>query len=560
MVFALGTATTQTAAANAEWVRRLCHEEQWEVVMDAVSRTPLPLGDANLLRVAVQCRRVPLQVLQSMTALDPHWIAATHPATTGTVLHEAIQYQCLPEVQHYLMREMYRYHPNLLHVQDGRGRTALHCLLQQSWHHPHWTYQHLCRKMWSMCPTGTCLMDQDGSTPLMLLLQQTTLADVEILSMLQTSLSQLPSIASLAHTRKTPYRNPYSVPGVIQTIQFSTTPLYYAILSGRSVSIVSALLTVTGPSELSRTVTPQAETPLHVAVTTYTPDTQLLQELAATTSSLAAMDVYGCTPLDWLWLAAIREWSSVDQQRTVWRRRVARRRFLAPAFVAWKQTWENGSWLQQQTAATPAQQQHFATQQQGLLQRLQSVLAPLVHKSGQCGWVRAVCGIRCPRALRRLLVDNSVGRVYQRDPVTGRFPLHFAATQGAYYLHYRVGVFANTPHSDREPSPVLDILADYPGASRATDTAGQLPLHIAIDHQQHHADPDDLETIEALLQAHPGAVERRDGVTKLVPCLQAAVGPRARLNTVYRLLRFQPLVVLRSCGDDREGDATMRCC
>jgi hypothetical protein len=52
-----------------------------------------------------------------------------------------------------------------------------------------------------------------------------------------------------------------------------------------------------------------------------------------------------------------------------------------------------------------------------------------------------------------------------------------------------------------------------------------------------------LQVFQALLRHHPRALERRDGLTGLLPFQQAAAGRRSDATLVYSLLRASPTMV-----------------
>ena len=151
-----------------------------------------------------------------------------------------------------------------------------------------------------------------------------------------------------------------------------------------------------------------------------------------------------------------------------------------------------------------------------------------------------------------------------RDLRAGRYPLHYAAGRVGYVATFPVGISCGVQVL-RETSPIHDILPLFPEACRATDGAGQLPLHITIDAfkknraatelsppaTQQQASPrsaaacdaDETEedkVLQLLLSHYPAALNQRDGKTKLFPWQQAAVGSGARLTTMYQLLRANP--------------------
>jgi hypothetical protein len=111
-----------------------------------------------------------------------------------------------------------------------------------------------------------------------------------------------------------------------------------------------------------------------------------------------------------------------------------------------------------------------------------------------------------------------------------------------------------------EVSPVKLVLVKFSAACRVTDLREQLPLHVAIcqakDLEQQHPDmirerehpAEAYKDVELLLHGYPDALQRRDGITKLYPFLQAAEGSNGTLDLAYLLLRRDP-TLLRMATD-----------
>jgi hypothetical protein len=57
-----------------------------------------------------------------------------------------------------------------------------------------------------------------------------------------------------------------------------------------------------------------------------------------------------------------------------------------------------------------------------------------------------------------------------------------------------------------------------------------------------------LQVFQALLRHYPGALERRDGRTGLLPFQQAAMGRGSSTTFVYALLRASPTSISTSSG------------
>ncbi|KAL9183562.1 hypothetical protein ACHAXT_004418 [Thalassiosira profunda] len=167
----------------------------------------------------------------------------------------------------------------------------------------------------------------------------------------------------------------------------------------------------------------------------------------------------------------------------------------------------------------------------------------IVHEA--CGASRA----SCPAAVAKICLRLFAEQLHRRD-ADGRLPLHRACLRGVGW---------EPPGSDGE-APSRASLADEtltllreviaespPGAAGAYDENGQLPLHCAIDAivtslvmgkrrraslhaearvalQQHRRQHVNIATacLSELLHRNAGALQRRDGRTKLYPFMQAA--------------------------------------
>jgi hypothetical protein len=324
------TTTTTTAIpvlpheTNGEWIR-LCRHGQWEDLRTKIEASP-SMDDLppQLFRWVIRSRNVPIDflryLLDDVDDVDTtNWLGSAN-RLTGSVLHEAIQYQPASTChrRHYgdntidipmflLSRMTVRQQQqeqqqqsssdNLLLLQDGRGRTVLHCILQ-SWvrtsvHHPappslpppprsfaHHALQsgHLdldgdndggygddysnCSRssnskiaLWnaaySACPASVAIMDSDGTTPLMLLLMMadTILPKRQLDQMLAMILSDQPWVVAVAPRRLIPIHRLQSTMTMagqtnnsMRTAAFAPTALYYALLAGRSASTLQLLL------------------------------------------------------------------------------------------------------------------------------------------------------------------------------------------------------------------------------------------------------------------------------------------------------------------------------
>jgi len=126
----------------------------------------------------------------------------------------------------------------------------------------------------------------------------------------------------------------------------------------------------------------------------------------------------------------------------------------------------------------------------------------------------------------------------------------------------------------KKRNSVIQVLLKHdPQGAGVSDKCGFLPLHFAIEsekiwtknsqrlprdrkiHKSAARDNRDTnnkvchkiswaENITTLLEAHPEALERRDPKYHLYPFMQAAVGMDSSIDTVYRLLRMSPALVV----------------
>jgi hypothetical protein len=167
--------------------------------------------------------------------------------------------------------------------------------------------------------------------------------------------------------------------------------------------------------------------------------------------------------------------------------------------------------------------------------------------------LHAACFVNCPLAMVQLACTAFPEQLRFKDSQLDRLPLHYAASRRGYAAQYPIGVSYNVQRME-EVSPVKLVASEFPGACRVADGIQQLPLHIAIDHAKEETQQHEMfqefrkprghyTDIEVLLQSYPDALQRRDGMTKLYPFLQAAEGCEANLDLTYILLRRDPSLV-----------------
>jgi hypothetical protein len=539
----------------------------------------------------------------------------------------------------------------LLGAVDDLGRTALHCFTEHIKHCNGgasplalcWFYALLMAH-----PESLRVMDADGNTPLILLLTAeppppiptpTTLfwgssLEEHIACMVDWMVTLDPTCVSISRKLPRPWRflpslspphhSAMMMHGNSTTVPAYYSPLYYAILYGRSTRTVERLLQALvshthhhqhpSPHGAAARIHPYGEVCLHVAVTTRAPPPVLQLLVRAYPPALHAMDVYGLTPMDWLWMSYVLDWQSLQQQQQDLqpimipsRTSISRRRQLSMDYVDWhtlaseripvmpmRQT-TNPKSLDEINNHDPVATKMVQELQSRLLHTLQWMLPLAAREMASSSYLdtnlsdstdddddvvdetqfllHAVCSLpSCSLGMLRLVLHEPAAPSHLciRDPRTGRTPLHCAA-------HRLVGYRARLPlgvsrhvHVLQEASPVLKLLPLYPTASRMTDHSGQLPLHVAIDAAKRHritcntVTPGghggntinsidrsndewsaiavaESQVLQVLIAAYPDALEWRDGSSRLFPWQQAAVGPGASVDTIYRLLRWHPV-------------------
>jgi len=476
--------------------------------------------------------------------------------------------------------------PNLLGVVDDMGRTALHLLVERAKRYlgnvkrsrSTWCFF---QKLLTAYPEAARMKDSDGNTPLVLILFtprgiRCSQTESHISRMVELMLSVCPETALITRRRPRPWRfqplptavsnnqNSSNMPQ--SALENSPTPLYFALLFGRTLETINLLLQANkshGQSGCSVPVTQYQEVCLHVAVTTGVPLSILYHVLHDNPKAVLSPDVYDLTPLDWLWIRYVLDCHSNPLENAP-SRIISRRRFLTNQFYTWHdQAAKNVNIVDHVVSANPVAIRNFQLE---LLQRMKLLLP--VAASLQAGdseetanmpWslLHAVCYVPCPIGLVRASLafdSDSLVSVKTRDSRMGRYPLHYAVSRRGYEGELPIGV-SQTLHKFSEPAPVHDILPLYPEACQQVDINGQLPLHIAIDTAKDDrcywqgVDEgcgevwEECDVLRLLLEYNATALECLDGKTQLYPWQQAAVGPGSSLNTVYTLLRAHPVVI-----------------
>jgi hypothetical protein len=354
------------------------------------------------------------------------------------------------------------------------------------------------------------------------------------------------------------------------------SPLSCALLFGRSMETINLLLEANrniGVGGCRTIVTHYREVPLHIAVTMRC-SVELLSKLIQEDRGVVGLpDIHGLAPLDWMWIRHTLDWcSSSDPFAPVM---VSRRRYLNNHFLEWHERVSNqylGIDKQMADSPNPMVREMTRKLRDDMLKRMSFILPAMAaasleddtdkmveDKEESFPLVHAACYVNCPLAMVQLACNSSPDQLRIREPQLGRLPLHYAASRRGYMAQYPVGVSCNRQCME-EVSPVKLVLVKFSAACRVTDLREQLPLHVAIcqakDLEQQHPDmirerehpAEAYKDVELLLHGYPDALQRRDGITKLYPFLQAAEGSNGTLDLAYLLLRRDP-TLLRMATD-----------
>jgi ankyrin repeat protein len=379
------------------------------------------------------------------------------------------------------------------------------------------------------------------------------------------------------------------------------TPLSCALLHGRSVETIELLLEANrtiGVKACRTLVTHYREVPLHIAASMRCSTDLLARLVVEDRAVLTVPDIHGLTPLDWIWVRHTLDWcSSSDPFGPLM---VSRRRYIHNHFLDWYGRVSNqylGIDRSMDESPNLAVRDLSIRLKNDLCKRMSIILPEMAVQlyrdhnqdsmmmmideddhASDFPLVHAAAYVPCPLAMVKLACETCPQALWTLDHRRQRLPLHYAATRGGYTAQYPLGVSSNI-HKMQEVAPLQLILAKFPRAARVTDDNDQLALHIAIDHAKatKHAHrqqlqesvmeaPDgstaggsssgmDREGIDchgqqpghqelgALLQVYPEALQRRDGITKLFPFQQAAVGHDGDVEMAFMLLRRDPSLV-----------------
>jgi hypothetical protein len=575
---------------------RLCRSKTWLGVTARTYSHPCEArfqgGASTALAIAVRSG-APAIVVELLLRANFHQIGVTH-MNRGSVLHEALRHRVDDHVLQCLVQTAIQYEQaiplgssSLLGHADELGRTALHYMVDRvirvldrgERSHAIWS---MFRSLVQTYPFAVKVMDADGSTPLVLLLLiprftahiDKLKAEREVFRMVQLMVALCPS--SVAVSRRLPRPWQYNNDGEADQSsrvhgEGEPSPLSCALLHGRSMDTIQVLLEANrrlGVSACRTVITHYREVPLHIAVS-MRGSLALISKLVDEDRDVLDMsDIHGLVPLDWMWIRHVLQWcSSTDPFAPVM---VSRRRYLGNHILLWHERVSNQYLVQDpsmEQSPNPAVRDWIRQLKDDLLQRM-TILLPamaalnfsdpeeMMHEGSSVGFynekhqwplLHSACFVSCPLAMVRLALESCPAQTRSKD-FLGRLPLHHAVSRGGYTVNYPMDVSCNLK-SIQELSPTKQVLDCFPGACLIADLYHQLPLHVAIDasktrksedvHIAHQSESD----IRCLLQCYPDALERRDGVTKLYPFLQAAEGQDSSLTLTYQLLRRCPALL-----------------
>jgi hypothetical protein len=582
---------------------RLCRSKTWLGVTARTHTHPceaMPTGLAargegsTALAIAVRSG-APAIVIELLLRANLHQIRVTH-MNRGSVLHEALRHRVDDHVLQCLVQAAIQYEQAIPHGRspllghtDELGRTALHYMVDRvirvldrgERNHATWS---IFRSLVQTYPYAVEVTDADGNTPLVLLLLMpifTALTDGlelegEVFRMVQLMVALCPSSVAVARRLPRPWHYNNSEDGQSSRVhgEGEPSPLSCALLHGRSMDTIQVLLEANrrlGVSACRTVVTHYREVPLHIAVSMRGSIKLISKLVNEDRDVLDIADIHGLVPLDWMWIRHVLQWcSSIDPFAQVM---VSRRRYLGDHFLQWYERVSNqyiGQDPSMEQSPNPVVRDSTRQLKDDLLQRMTLMLPAMaaldffsgadhdmMDESGSDGFydekkdqwplLHSACVVSCPLAMVQLALESSPEQSRAKDFI-GRLPLHHAVSRGGYAVNYPMGVSYNL-RSIQEPSPTRQVLNCFPGACRVTDCYHQLPLHVAIDatktrksddaHIAHQNENDIL----LLLHHYPDALERRDGVTKLYPFLQAAEGQGASISLTYQLLRRNPALL-----------------
>lgn len=586
---------------------RLFRHRQWPEVLERLEANPSEaaptegaLRGEKVTMLALALRiGAPLMVIQALVQADRRQLLVCH-RFAGSVIHEALRYLSPQEIFSFLFREALEEQlsstqrarrdpstklspvspaqfqcvhvqenrvvqaPILLQVQDDLGRTVLHHVVEQIQRRRSLLSRQtgstcaIFKQIIQACPDLVHTTDSDGNTALVLLLSQhpdtpDPELEQEICEMVEYLTNNYPSTVAHARrmTRSWRFMNHFPLQYTTPANRLPVaSPLYFAILYGRCEATIRALLQAherIGDPGCATIVTQYCEFCLHVAVTLRAPVGVLQLLVNAYPEAVHGADIYGLTPLDWLWMTFVVDWQNQGDQI---HRRLSRRRHLGREFRDWHELVtdripyepDRYDFLDETTAKG---------KQQDFLSRLRVMLSVPDNK-GLLPWVCRSNNL--PIGILKLVLelDKWAPLDLTQPDAIGRIPLHnVASVARGYRVSLPLGVTSRVQQlvETKNALAVSELVERYPEGCRVRDANGQLPLHVAIDASKRDRNSgesgvDDAYSnalLEQLLDTFPEGLGEPDGKTELYPWQQAAVGHGAQLNTIFQLLRKEPV-------------------
>lgn len=235
---------------------------------------------------------------------------------------------------------------------DGMGRTILHVLAEYVIDHGITTtnccdssLQLFTKEFLMVCPSTLQMIDHDGNTPLIVLLtampECSSFESNLLCNMICYFLHVDPSCATISRQVSSHSFQSMCLPNTQQSSKLrgipnrifevpidsngrtivTNTPLYFALLHKRSLTVIEALLmnctnqngknnvVVDYVDDEIPIVTGYNETYLHICITTRAPLDIIKVILNHYSNSTLIPDMYGLTPIDWLWLCHVVDWN-----------------------------------------------------------------------------------------------------------------------------------------------------------------------------------------------------------------------------------------------------------
>ena len=589
---------------------RLFHSRRWPEALERLRKSPseacptegvLRGEKSTVLALALRVG-APFEIIRALVDANRQQLTVCH-RFAGSVIHEALRYLASDEVFSFIFSEALLQQssdqrqiqtsstnlpphfssqfqcvhvqenrvvqaPNQLQVQDDLGRTVLHHVVEQIQRRRSIRRRStgssfsIFKRLVEAHPDLVHIADSDGNTPLVLLLSHhpdtpEPELENEIYEMVEYLTGHYPS--TVAHVRRVnrPWRflNLLNQPSAATIRSPVASPLYFAILYGRSECTIRALLRAHEEVEdcgCATIVTQYCELCLHVAVTLRAP-TNIIQLLVeAYPPAVHATDIFGLTPLDWLWITYVVDWHTHGNDANN-PRRLSRRRHLGREFHDWHEL---------VTQRIPFEPDRYELLSESIVSGKQSLflsrLRVMLSLPSDAGLLRKVCQLsNLPVGVLKLVLalDLRAPDDVSRPDSKGRYPLHYIATHSrGYRVTLPLGVTnrVQTLTENRNSLVLTDILDGFPAACFQVDDKGQLPLHIAIDGAKEDRSSAELicdedyanAVLETLLDAYPESLGHRDGISRLYPWQQAAIGRGAHLDTIFQLLRKEPVFLM----------------